>query len=79
MNLQNKLMKIEQSEGDLRDQLESALARVRVVEQKSRSKDEELFSMTRDNQTLMRDIKNMRDIEAQLKSEIQTINNQRAQ
>ena len=36
MNLQGKLMKSEQSEADVRDQLENALARTRQADQKTR-------------------------------------------
>ena len=70
-------MKSEQSEADVRDQLENALARTRQADQKTRQKDEESFQIARENQTMSRDLKNMRDVEAQLKSEIQTINGQR--
>eukprot|EP00347_Sterkiella_histriomuscorum_P021906 403332357 len=77
--LQNKLIFTEQTERDLRDQIDVISQKLRSKEQELRMKDEEIFQMSRDNTTHQRDVQNMKDIEYQLKSEIQQINNQRLQ
>ncbi|CDW90266.1 UNKNOWN [Stylonychia lemnae] len=75
--LQGKVNFADQTERDLRDQIEMCQAKLRASESKLRGKEEEMFSILRENNTLQRDIQNLKEIEYQIKQEIQVSNSQR--
>lgn len=68
--LQNQVKFFEISEKDLRDNLENALAKVSHTEQRLRSMEESVFQTSRENISLQRDLKNMKEIESTMKQEV---------